>query len=74
MCASCALAPLELTLNPKPLLQENATDEQEPAIDHEAHATDEQAPDDTVMNDPEPEAYIEEFSTAAASSARMQEV
>ncbi len=74
MCASCALAPLELTLNPKPLLQENTTDEQEPAIDHEAYANEDEAPGDTVMNDPEPEAYIEEFSTAAASSARMQEV
>jgi hypothetical protein len=55
-------------------VQENATDEQEPAIDHEAHATDEQAPDDTVMNDIGPESDIEEFSTASASSAPKQQV
>jgi hypothetical protein len=72
--ARCSLAPLALTLNRKRLFQENATDEQEPAIDHEAHATDEQAQDDTVMNDIGPESDIEEFSTAGASSAPMQPV
>ena len=55
-------------------MQENATDEQEPAIDHEEHATDEQAPGDTVMNDTESESEMEQVSTAAASSAPMQEV
>jgi hypothetical protein len=55
-------------------LQENAPDEQMPDRDDEAHATDEQVPDDTVMTDIEPESDIEEFSTAGASSAPMQQV
>jgi hypothetical protein len=63
---------LELTLNPQPPLQENATDEQEPAIDHEEHATDEQAPGDTVMNDTESES--EELSAGAALAVPMQQV
>ena len=65
--------PLELTLNPQPLLQENAPDEQEPAIDHADHATDEQAPDDT-MNDTESESEGVEISTGGALAEPMQQV
>jgi hypothetical protein len=43
-------------------------------IEKAAPASDQQAPDDTVMNDIEPEADIEEFSTAAPSSAPTQQV
>jgi hypothetical protein len=43
-------------------------------IEKSAPASDLQVQDDTVMNDIEPEADVEEFSTAAASSAPMQEV
>ena len=43
-------------------------------IEKAAPASDLQAPDDTVMNDIEPEADIEEFSTAAPSSAPTQQV
>jgi hypothetical protein len=62
-----------LTLKPQPLLQENAPDEQEPAIDHEDHATDEQAPD-TVMNDTESESEGGEVSTTADMSVPLKQV
>ena len=55
-------------------MQENAPDEQEPAIDHEEHAADGQAQDDTVMNDIEPESEGEEFSTAADMSVPLKQV
>ena len=54
-------------------MQENATDEQAPDNDDEAHATDEQAPD-TVMNDTESESEGEEMSTAADMSVPLKEV
>jgi len=56
------------------IAEDNATDEQQPVSVHEAHTNEEQAPDDTVMNDIGPESDIEEFSTAGASSAPMKEV
>ncbi len=54
-----------LTLNPQPLLQENATDEEAPENDDEVHATDEQAPGDTVMNEVADESEMQQSSTRA---------